>query len=616
MFSKGVALRFVCLAFLLSITSASWGASNFFQPVQAYASGGWRAVSVAMADVNGDGKVDLLVANQCVTDDNCTAENGGIGRGAVGVLLGNGDGTFQAVQAYGSGGYAATSIVAADVNGDGKVDLVVAHHCGDIDCSGRTVVGVLLGNGDGTFQPAVTYGSGGYGNPYGDRGPASIVVGDVNRDGKADIVVANGLVHKDRFESGDAILGVLLGNGDGTFQTAQMYNSGDAWFALSVALGDVNGDGKLDLVVGHADENFHRQSTVGVLLGNGDGTFQRARTQSSGGFVVNDVALSDINGDGKADLLVANLGQRMNRFSRGDVLVQLGKGDGTFADPERIASSWSSSVAIADVNLDGKTDLIVKDAFGVRTHLGDGDGIFHLPGPSGKSPTTGFSIAVADVNGDGRPDVSVALGCTSSYDCTPGVGVLLNAVPYATTTELSSNQNPTVYGQAVTLTATVVPDGPFAPTGTVVFKNGGAGIGNAKVVGGMAALTKTNLPSGSLSITALYQGDINLAKSTSTPLTQVVKMASSNTTIQSSVNPSVQGQPVKFTARVTSPTAKITGTVTFTAGTTTLGTVTLSGGKANITTSALPPGNNTITATYEGTPNIVGSAASLIQIVN
>jgi len=408
---------------------------------------------------------------------------------------------------------------------------------------------------------------------------------------------------------------VLLGNGDGTFQTAQMYNSGDAAFAVSVALGDVNRDGKLDLVVGHADGNFQSRSTVGVLLGNGDGTFQTAQTYSSGGFFANSIVLEDINGDGKVDLLVTNLaGRDTNSGGDGDVIVRLGNGDGTFAAARRIGRG-GPSIAAADVNRDGKPDLLGMVGIGVRTWLGDGDGTFQLPGSSGTSPTPGISIAVADMNADGRPDVSVAQGCINFDDCTPGVGVLLNAVPYATTTEFSSSQNPTVYGQAVTLTATVGADGPFAPTGTVVFKNGGAGIGNAKVVGGMAALTKTNLPSGSLSITALYQGDMNLAKSTSTPVTQVVKMASSNTTIQSSVNPSVQGQPVKFTATVTSPTAKITGTVTFTAGTTTLGTVTLSRGKANIATSALPQGSNTATATYDGTPNIAGGGASLTQTV-
>jgi len=475
--------------------------------------------------------------------------------------LGNGDGTFQPARTYLSGGYAATTIVVADLNNDGRVDLVVGQQCGDRDCSGKTVVGVLLGNGDGTFQTAVSYGSGGYGGPYDDRGPTSIAVGDVNRDGKADIIVANELVQKNRFDKGDALVGVLLGNGDGTFQTAQTY--------------------------------------------------------SSGGFVANSITLQDFNGDGKIDLVVANLGQRVNRWSIGVVTIRLGRGDGTFSAAQRISHSSgnTSSIATIDVDGDGKLDLLIRDSMGVQAWLGVGDGTFRLPGPGMTSQTPGLSIAAADLNGDGRPDVSIAQGCINYDDCTPGVGVLLNAVPYATTTELSSYQSPTVYGQSVVLTATVVTDGPFAPTGTVVFKNGGAGIGHADVIGGKAVLTKNNLPSGSLTITALYHGDTNLATSTSNALTQVVKMASSTTTVQSSVNPSVQGESVKFSAMVGSPTAKITGTVTFTAGTMTLGTVTLSGGKASITTTVLTPGSNKITATYNGTNNILGSAASLNQIV-
>src|SRR5208282_1700274 len=118
-----------------------------------YGSGGYHADSVAVADVNGDGKPDLLVANQCASSSNCN-------NGSVGVLLGNGDGTFQAAVTYGSGGYYAESVAVADVNGDGKPDLVVANDC----CAGGNgddgSVSVLLGNGDGTFQTAVTYGSG------------------------------------------------------------------------------------------------------------------------------------------------------------------------------------------------------------------------------------------------------------------------------------------------------------------------------------------------------------------------------------------------------------------------------------------------------------------------
>src|SRR5215471_10489483 len=144
MFHKPIVLLLCGLVSLFMLAPASLGATNFFQPVQHYASGGWRAVSTAIADVNGDGKLDLLVANQCVADDNCDLQAGDVGRGAIGVLIGKGDGTFQPARIYLSGGYAATTIVVADLNGDGRVDLAVGHQCGDRDCSGKTVVGVLL----------------------------------------------------------------------------------------------------------------------------------------------------------------------------------------------------------------------------------------------------------------------------------------------------------------------------------------------------------------------------------------------------------------------------------------------------------------------------------------
>ncbi len=134
-----------------------------FAPAVTYDSGGLETVSVAVADVNGDGKPDLLVANYCASGNSCTNTNFA---GVVGVLLGNGDGTFQTAVLYGSGGYYGESVAVADVNGDGKPDLVVANRCASAGGGGCTnsagVVGVLLGNGDGTFQTAVTYGSGGH----------------------------------------------------------------------------------------------------------------------------------------------------------------------------------------------------------------------------------------------------------------------------------------------------------------------------------------------------------------------------------------------------------------------------------------------------------------------
>ncbi len=272
-----------------------------FAPAVAYDSG-TQPFSVAMADVNGDGKPDLLVANSFACE--------GCNNGSVSVLLGIGDGTFQNPVTYGSRGYLTFSVAVADVNGDGKPDLLVTNRNNGSVGS----VGVLLGNGDGTFRGAVTDGSGGY-------QANSVAVADVNGDGKPDLLVANLCAESTCAMNGT--VGVLLGNGDGTFQTAVPYGSG-GYYADSVAVADVNGDGKLDLLVANAcasSSNCANGGSVGVLLGNGDGTFQAAVTYGSGG-EANLVAVADVNGDGKPDLLLANINNTVG--------VLLGNGDGTF----------------------------------------------------------------------------------------------------------------------------------------------------------------------------------------------------------------------------------------------------------------------------------------------
>jgi hypothetical protein len=238
--------------------------------------GGSNPDSVAVADVNGDGKADLVVTNYEMV--NYLAKT-------VGVLLGNGDGTFQPVVSYGSGGVIPLSVAVADVNGDGQPDLLVANFWASFQNPNGTV-GVLLGNGDGTFQSTVAYATGGTGGP---NSGGSVAVADVNGDGKLDLLTAN---------EGNATVGVLLGNGNGTFQPVVTYSSGGNG-ANSVAVADVNGDGNPDLLVATS-----LSTTVGVLLGNGDGTFQSAVTYSSGGLNrASSVAVADVNGDGKPDLL-------------------------------------------------------------------------------------------------------------------------------------------------------------------------------------------------------------------------------------------------------------------------------------------------------------------------
>ena len=390
-----------------------------------YDSGGYGAFSVAVADVNGDGKPDLVVANVCASS-NCT--NGG----AVSVLLGNGDGTFHAAKSYGSGGQDAYSVAVEDVNGDGKPDLLVANYCADSECSTDGNVGVLIGNGDGTFRAAVPYSSGAYHT-------VSVAVGDVNGDGKPDLVVGSYCASSSNCASGS--VGVLLGNGNGTFRAAVSYSSG-GYEAQSVAVGDVNGDGKLDLLVANTicAPNDCATGSVGVLLGNGDGSFQPVVTYDSGGFSAESVAVADVNGDGKPDLLVTNNCVTEGAFNcvNGSVGVLLGNGDGTFQSAVSYGSggTGASSVAVRDVNGDGKLDLLLANACGnngnygcmigsVGVLLGNGSGTFKAAAIDASGGYEPYSVAVGDVNRDGNPDLLVANECGNTDDCNGVVGVLL-----------------------------------------------------------------------------------------------------------------------------------------------------------------------------------------------
>jgi hypothetical protein len=489
-----------------------------FANAVAYDTGGNGANAVAIADVNGDGKPDLVVTNWCAYSS-CTVPGNN-----VGVLLGNGDGTFQAAVVYASGGLYADSVVVADVNGDGKPDLLVANcgtgnntHC--VGASGN--VGVLLGNGDGTFQPVVNYALGGY-------GATSVAVADLRGDGKLDLLVAGDC-------AGGGCVGVLLGNGDGTFHPVVTYNSGGI-SALAVAVGDVNGDSHPDVVVANqCVDSTCTSSNVGVLLGNGDGTFQAAVDYGSGGLFSDSVAIADVNGDHKPDLIVAN--SFGSAAGLGNVGVLLGNGDGTFqtAVPYLSGAFGAASVAVADVNGDGKPDLVVANCASgnncvgtgnVGVLLGNGDGTFQTAVTYGGGGNAPFGVAVADVNGDGKPDI-VAATCVSNV-CGAGIGiagVLINISMTATATSLTSSQNPSNVGQAVTFTATVTAQPGFdkgTPTGTVSFFDGTTKIGNSNLNSGVATLTTSTLAAGTHSLTASYSGDTDFAPSTSAGMQQVV----------------------------------------------------------------------------------------------
>jgi hypothetical protein len=522
-----------------------------FVPAVAYDTGAYTASALAVGDVNGDGKLDVVAGNEC-------ASSGCPNGAAVSVLLGNGDGTFQPAVIYGSGGSSGpfwpVSIMIADVNGDHKPDLVVAN-------GGSNGVGVLLGNGDGTFKPAVAYGSGEF---Y----PVSVAVADLNADGKPDIVVAN--------ECGpvecDGSVGVLLGNGDGSFRPVKTYSSGGL-YGLSVAVADVNGDGRPDLLVANGCANINLCGTKGavaVLLGNGDGTFQAATQYLSGGSYPYSLKLADLNGDGKLDAVAAN------SFS-GTVGVLLGNGDGTFqaavsyGSGDVSGSSQISSVAVADVNGDGHPDLLLTTEYmgnnganvgAVSALLGNGDGTFQpaVEYPSGGYGTLG--VAVADFNGDGRPEVVLANSCNQNGTNCGGpvnqaggtVTVLLNnygAPP--TATSVVSSVNPADVRSAVTYTASVTAQSGGPLKGTVTFVDGFATIATVPLEDNQAACTTSYKTKGTHLITATYSGVLNQATGSAATLTEViVQPHATKTVVTTSGSPSFVGQPVTFTATVTS----------------------------------------------------------------
>jgi hypothetical protein len=567
----------------------------FFAPVN-YAAG-FDPTSVAIADVNGDGKPDLLVADLCRIATNCPNSGGGMS-----VLLGNGDGTFQHAVTYDSGGVQAKSIAVADLNGDGRPDVVVANCSsnGPNACNGggqNGSVGVFLGNGDGTFGAVVTYDSGGW-------NADSVAVADVNGDGKPDLLVAN--FYDPSKASGS--VGVLLGNGNGTFQSAVTHGLNPARNISSIAVGDLNGDGKPDLVVTKSGS----PDGVGVLLGNGDGTFQPDVAYDSHGIAVF-ATVADVNGDGKLDLLVANDGSNT-------AAVLLGLGNGRFVSPVIYSSGGAGAVSIAvmDVNGDGKPDFVVGNCSSgtdcsafkkavVRVFLGQGDNTFKGGGEYSAGGSQLSSMSSADVNGDGRPDLVVT---------NPGsVDVLLNASGFSqTAVALTTSGSPSYVGQPVTFTAVVTSsNGNTVPDGELVtFHNGTAFIGSAMLSGGKAVFTTSSLSASTHSISATYAGDAKFLGSTGR-VSQVVVKYTTATSLTSSLNPSQFGQAVTFTAQVTSTGPAPTGSVKFLDGTLAIGSATLSGGVAKLTNSTLAVGTHPITAHYLGD---TFSAKSTSPVVN
>lgn len=330
-------------------------------------------------DFTNSGKQDLAMVGQALISGTLT--------GQAYILSNSGGGALSLAHTY-TLQQTPFSIVTADFNGDGKLDLLVVS---SDPTSGDWIYSVLLGNGDGSFQAPNSYlqsvaGSQGY----------SVVVADFNNDKKPDAAIG----------MGNQTFAVLLGKGDGTFEApSYVFDNGG-----NLVAADLNGDGKVDIVVGDA-----------ILLGNGDGTFQAAVFPSNlNGFVAEFTA--DFNSDGKPDLL---------GYNSAGFEVALGDGNGTFSLLAPLAPQNFTVNGIADFNVDGKLDLLgfvpqVHSSGAAGIALGNGDGTFgsfiNIPIGLSVGITTLTDLAITDMNGDGLPDIVFPGGTTTPV----GIAVLLN----------------------------------------------------------------------------------------------------------------------------------------------------------------------------------------------
>jgi hypothetical protein len=357
--------------------------------------------------------------------------------------LGNGNGTFQTQTTFATGD-SPRSVTLGDVNSDGRLDIITANR--DSDTASVLLNTTVSGSITPTFQTQGTFSTGS------NSSPRSVALGDVNGDGKLDIVTAN---------NNSDTASVLLGNGNGIFQTQVPFSTGSNSNPRAVTLGDVDGDGNLDIITANNGD-----AKVSVLLGNGNGTFQGQQTLAVGSNP-RAVTLGDVNGDGNLDIITGN-------FADNNASVLLGNGNGTFQNQATFATNRPYSVTLGDVNGDGRLDITTASfsSDNASVLLGNGNGTFKTQATFavGDGP---IAVALGDVNGDGRLDIT-----TANFN-SGNASVLLNSIPFTgQTATVAPSVTLNTSDLLVTATTLTIDGTGFSTTpgnNTVTLSSGAAG---------------------------------------------------------------------------------------------------------------------------------------------